>query len=378
METASDTRLAGAINRLMKKSEDIQLREESRVIDLSIWERDPGLASAIANFMAGRLIDKSAELTRVNAEKAYDFTRTHMEKARIDLEEANAKLMRFKEANGVFDFAKQKNGLLGRLDALEREYDKLLATIRLTEVKVQESDDIIPPQRDELLRAPMFVSNPAIQDLVRSLNAQEVKLAEALEIFTQESEEVRILEAKIAEVRQKLQAETKAIVDSNVAVLQNIHPNLVNEYVRLRTDLTALSAKKKMMEDKMEGLRTDIAKLSAKQTTLEELSRDRDTAEKLYINLSEDYAKLGVQKAFEMSAYDIKIIDKASLPPGVSPDRPQWTLIIAVGFIGSILLSLGIVFTLEYWDESLRTPQEVEEKLDLDVLCTVPNISRFA
>ena len=79
-----------------------------------------------------------------------------------------------------------------------------------------------------------------------------------------------------------------------------------------------------------------------------------------------------------MSAYDIKIIDKASLPPGVSPDRPQWTLIIAVGFIGSILLSLGIVFTLEYWDESLRTPQEVEEKLDLDVLCTVPNISRFA
>ncbi len=77
-----------------------------------------------------------------------------------------------------------------------------------------------------------------------------------------------------------------------------------------------------------------------------------------------------------MSGYDLKIIDKAFIPEDASPDWPKWILVIPLGFMGSMLLSFGTVFFIEYWDESFKSPKEIEDRLGLPVLCTITDINK--
>ena len=75
-----------------------------------------------------------------------------------------------------------------------------------------------------------------------------------------------------------------------------------------------------------------------------------------------------------MSGYDLNVIDKGFVPEDARPDSPNWILVIPIGFIISIMLAFGTVFFVEYWDESFKSPSEIEDQLALPVLCTLPNM----
>ena len=71
-----------------------------------------------------------------------------------------------------------------------------------------------------------------------------------------------------------------------------------------------------------------------------------------------------------MQVDNVTVVDEARVP--VNPVKPQKQLIIAVaGFLG-LMSSLFLVFLLEYLDNTIKTPNDVERSLGLPVLATVP------
>jgi uncharacterized protein involved in exopolysaccharide biosynthesis len=107
---------------------------------------------------------------------------------------------------------------------------------------------------------------------------------------------------------------------------------------------------------------------------LERLIRRKETDETFYQNLLNKFSELGVQQASQMSGYDLKIIDRAHIPEDASPDSPKLILVMILGFMASLLMSLGAVFFVEYWNESFKLAYEVERQLELPVLCTLPKV----
>ena len=75
-----------------------------------------------------------------------------------------------------------------------------------------------------------------------------------------------------------------------------------------------------------------------------------------------------------MSGLDLQIIQRANLPADAKQDWPSWILNIALGMFSSVLLALGGAFFVEYWAEDFRMPKDVEDRLGLPVLCTLPDI----
>jgi succinoglycan biosynthesis transport protein ExoP len=232
----------------------------------------------------------------------------------------------------------------------------------------------ISAQKGLLSESPIFANNSEINELATSLNKAEIELAGVLEKFTEEDKSVRTLRVKISEIRDRIGKALKAIIQSDSAVLASIHPDMPKEYSKLTSDVAALAAKQEAIESTIHALEAEAFSLSKMETELDRLNRHRQTNENLYANLLDKYTQLEVQKAFQMSGYDVKIIDKAFLSEDARPDSPKWSLVVPFGFIGSLLLGLVMVFVMEYWDESFKLPQDVEQKLDLDVLCTVPNM----
>jgi len=373
-ESVSPNYAAKAIERFMNEAQDIHLEEESHVISVTIWDKNPQMAADIANFMVERLMTRSAELEQINARQAYAFTKQQVEEAKEELEKSETELSAFRDANQIISLAEQKEAMFDELHDLKSR--RLAVQVELSEAKAKlaEMQQTISEQREVLARVPIFSNNPVIKDLIRSLNAGEIELAEALERFTELSEDVRTLKAKTTESRKKLEEELDAVMKSDMAVLQSIHPDLASEYAKLKGNLSALEAKNASLKEEIETLTEEVAALTAIETRLEALERQRDTNERLYMNLADKLSELKVQRVFEISGYDLKIIDRAVAEENTGPDRPRWLLVIPVAFIGSLLISFGLVFFIEYWNESFKSPQEIERKLELDVLCTVPDV----
>jgi capsular polysaccharide biosynthesis protein len=88
-------------------------------------------------------------------------------------------------------------------------------------------------------------------------------------------------------------------------------------------------------------------------------------------NVANKVADVFKRKAIELIDVDnVQVIDIAQIP--TSPIKPNKEMNIAIGFLLGLMLSLGLVFLLEFLDNTLKTPDDIEKHLGLPVIGTVP------
>ena len=69
---------------------------------------------------------------------------------------------------------------------------------------------------------------------------------------------------------------------------------------------------------------------------------------------------------------NIQVIDSVYVPQ--YPSSPNKKMNIAIGFLLGLMVSLGIVFLLEYLDNTYKNKDQIEKELDLPVLGIIPII----
>lgn len=75
-----------------------------------------------------------------------------------------------------------------------------------------------------------------------------------------------------------------------------------------------------------------------------------------------------------MNIENIQVIDEARVP--TSPIKPRPMLNIAIAGVLGIMISMFIIFLLEYMDNTIKTPSDVERHLGLPVIGMIPKTSK--
>ncbi|EDS78366.1 chain length determinant protein [Clostridium botulinum C str. Eklund] len=68
---------------------------------------------------------------------------------------------------------------------------------------------------------------------------------------------------------------------------------------------------------------------------------------------------------------NVQILDKVQVPE--KPVKPHKGLNVAIVFFLGLMVSIGLVFVLEYMDNTIKTQEDVEKCLDIPVLGTIPD-----
>lgn len=68
---------------------------------------------------------------------------------------------------------------------------------------------------------------------------------------------------------------------------------------------------------------------------------------------------------------NVQILDKVQVPE--KPVKPHKALNVAIAFFLGLMVSIGLVFVLEYMDNTIKTQEDVEKCLDIPVLGTIPD-----
>ena len=170
-------------------------------------------------------------------------------------------------------------------------------------------------------------------------------------VNTEKSEETQMITGDQFSVSQKLAVTYGEIIKSR-AVLESVISNLKldSEYEDLVEKITVSPVKD-----------TQIISISVQDTNPK---KARDIANEIPKVFEKEVKRI-------TKANDIQVIDKAILPE--NPIKPNKMMNVAIAAVLGMMIGLFIVFLLEYLDNKIKTPQDIEKHLGLSVIGVIPN-----
>lgn len=176
------------------------------------------------------------------------------------------------------------------------------------------------------------------------------------------------------------QANTSIYVGKNVEQQGGIVYNdillgdrLVNDYRELVKSRLISELVIKELNIKNLDAQKMSAKLSVnskKDTRLIEISA-MDGNPELARDIADKVAEVFKEKVVEiMKVENVQIIDKSQIP--VNPIKPNKKLNVAVAAVLGLMIGFGLIFIIEYFDDTVKTPEDIQKHLNLPVIGTIP------
>lgn len=97
----------------------------------------------------------------------------------------------------------------------------------------------------------------------------------------------------------------------------------------------------------------------------------QDTDPELAMSIANKVTQVFQTEVIEiMKIENVQIIDEAELP--LKPIKPNKKINVAIAFIIGLMLSTGVVFLIEYLDNTVKTPEDIKKYLDIPIIGTIP------
>jgi uncharacterized protein involved in exopolysaccharide biosynthesis len=102
-----------------------------------------------------------------------------------------------------------------------------------------------------------------------------------------------------------------------------------------------------------------------------ELQLEVDAAAQGYLNLQSDLANAQVAQVTNGLTYQASVVDQAVAVPDTSG---RYLKLLYAG-VFALVLGIALIFALEYMDNSIREPEEVEQLLGAPVIAVIPRVT---
>src|SRR5579862_5015615 len=207
-------------------------------------------------------------------------------------------------------------------------------------------------QSTNAIDVPQLLTNPVIEGLRTKRSELETEYQQKLETFKPDYPAMIQLKNQIAEIDRQLGAE--------VNTLKTSYTSAYESSLEQETE----------MKKRIEGLKQDVLDLQKRSIEYNILKREVDTNRSLYDGLLQRFKQVDIAGGVESN--NVFVVDTATLPGGPSSPRMSRALFLALvlGLAGAVAAALG----LEYLDDTLRSPEEVERALGYATLGIIPKL----
>lgn len=308
---------------------------------------EPKLSARLANMHAAAYIRQGLKLRTQTSGEAERFLEERLVELRERLEKSEAALHRYRRDKKIISLDDKENLVVERLSSLNNRLTQAEAERIALEVQIH-----LIRKRDHN-SLPAVINSELISTLKGQLATLEGQYAQLAMQFKPGYPLLAQLQAQVEETRRRLEQE-----------IENVTEGIESAY------LTAV-AHEKELRAKMEEQKTTTLEMKDVSVGYAMLAREVDTNRQLHDSVLQRMKEMGM--GAEIWASNISVIDQAEVPQiPSSPNKKHDVLFAAlVGLIGGV----GLAFFLEYLDNTLKTPQQVEHYLRLPSLGIVPDFS---
>ena len=327
---------------LLLKKLDVKPSRESSMIEISYTGADPQFVATLANAFADAYQEASLHLKVEPSRKASDYLLTQTQSYRLKLEEAQAKLSKYQQDNGL-------TSVMENLDVENAKLNQLAA--QLVNVQSQAMDSAARQQNANSAgdASPDVAASPVVQNLKVALAQASSKLAEAGNRLGQNHPQYLAAQAEVEKLRTQLDSEVSRIRTS-VGGNARIHQQ---SQAQLKAELAAQKQK--------------VLDLNRSRDQLSVLQRDVESAQQAFNTVSQRLNQTSLEGKADES--DISVLNPAIPPASHSSPKVFLNTVLAI-FLG-LMLGIGFALVAEIQDRKIRSAEDVLDLLELPVLSVI-------
>lgn len=320
----------------------------SRLVDVKARMLEPALAAKLANGLAAEYIRQNLEFRFTTSRDTSDWLEGRMAEQRRRVEESEQALQRYREENNAVSLEERQNIVVQKLADLnaavtKAKTERIQKESLYRQVQQMEAD----PALFETL--PTILANSYIQKLKeeqRELQRQEAQFSAKLGDMHPEMLKVR---SATQTVQARLDAEIRKVTDG------------------IRNEYQAALSQERSLTQVLEQQKGEAMELNRQSVDYAVLLRDAENNRKLFDQLQEQAKVTGISS--EMNATNIRVVDPAEAPRRpLAPTGATWLVIL----LGASLAAVGVAAFLEYLDNRVKLPEEIEAALGIPFLGLVP------
>jgi len=346
-DPAEIERLTPYVNSLQGMLEVEQVKK-TRLIDLRANHTNPAVASKVANATADAFALWNLEVkTKTNS-----VTGTYLQKRIAELQSqirnGEEQLLNYAQSHEILSLDASQNTVVERLAGLNKEVLEAENDRSLAEAAYRTS--LVPGAAE----ANAEVSDKQVGDLKTHLAELRQKRAQLLLTDTEESPEVK-------DVTQQISTLEKQLEDSRGSAKKIINTNLESNYRK------ALDREKTLRESFAKQRGETVAQNQA-AINYNILKQEIETNKGLLEGLMQRSKENDVTMAGTPN--NIHVVDYAEVPK--APVGPRRMQAVILALVLALAFGIALALFLEYLDDTLKTPSDIESGLRLPSLAVIP------
>ncbi len=380
-EGYSDRDLVASLTRSISSMITVSPVKDTRIVRVSVQNKDPVLARDIANTLAEVYNTKLAELSKRDLTRKREFIEAQIPLLESDLNEATDKIKQFKEETGIYVLDKHADQLFQMLSNYDKQHNELMisAEEKKAEIETYQSmlDDFDSTDSKSIKAlwvqtSESFSVNPVLTSLRQSLATLQVELASLEEQYPKTDPRVRSKITEISKTESLIaeQIQNEFIISGQGMTLNPAYQQIITGVISSEAGFQILQASIQAVGLLRDQYQSELRNLPAKEQQLLDLERQIAVKESLYTLLLERLEEAKISEAAVVG--NAAIVDPATVPQ--SPVKPNKKLSLAIGGVLGIFLGMLMVFLAEYLDKTLKTEEEIERFSRQPIIGRIPSI----
>ena len=352
----------------------IQVLKKTNLIQVTYSSPDPQLAAQVLSVLSNLYLEKTVAAHRSSG--TFEFFQAEAQHYRQQLQTAQAQLANFDRDKNVTDPQLEKQSALQRLSEFESALSATQVAIQETESRTRTLEVQLASTPEQAVFQIRKSDNPYLmQQLKTTLLNLELKRTELLAKFEPSYRPVQEVQAQI---EQTLEAIAKAEESPVHEETTNRNPSyewLQSELTKSNADLASLHARATATRSATQQYRTKLDEIHESEMTQQDLIREVKETEANYLLYAQKREEARIGDALDrQKIMDVAIAETATVP--ALPAYPHRALALLVGLLLASFVSPGLAFAVDYFDPSVRTPDELREALQIPVLAALPSQER--
>jgi len=343
--------------------------KKSNLIQVSYRDTDPERAARILRALSSLYVRKHTSLHRPSGE--IEFFEQQTEQSRERLRQSEAQLVQFTNARGVASAALERDIALQKLGEAEAAYRQMNQDSVENEHRVKALREQLTSFPSRSVTAKRWADNPELLQKMKSrLLELQLKRIELLTRYEPSYRLIQEMDHQIAETRAAIAAEALTPVHDETTDKDSNYEWARLELEKAEVQSGSLRARQSDAVTQIESLRKVAQQMQSDSVDQQGLMRTAKAEEDSYLLYLRKREEARIGDALD----ERQILNVAVVEPPAAPALPMHSALLYffLAFGLALPISVGAAFTAEYFDPTIRTPDEARGLLGVPVLAWLP------
>jgi len=317
---------------------------QSRLLDVSFESSDPLLAAQILNAHIANFMEENFRSRYDTTAKATLWLTDQLSELKVKVQNSEDARLAYERQHQIWELDDRQNITTQRLNDLNKEVTEAqserMRKEALYEFAKAGNIDVVPQLRE----------NPTLQELLKRHSEIYTHYLDALNQYGPNFPKVQREQAQLKEIENLMDDEKRNILEA------------------LGNDYNAARQREGLLNEALNEQKTEVNLMAQSMVEYNILKRDAEANKTMYIGLLTKLKEANISAGLKSS--NIRVIDPATVPS--YPSRPAKARNIGLSFLIGLVGGIGLALLREYMDNTVKTPDDIENLVRLPALAVVP------